>query len=418
MRVGVIGASGFIGSHLVRHLQRGGHSVSVIGRGAAALKRQYPDLEVRALPHEAQPIDAALTAGLDALVCAAGTVEPAQMAYVHEQLPAALARLAQAAGIGHFIHLSAIGAAPDAPTAFLRSKAMGEAAALEVRAPGWTVLRPSLVYGPGGDSMAVFAALAALPLRPRLGGGYVRPVAIDDLTGTIVRCLQSEQPLPPVIDVVGPDRVTCDGYIDAIGGWLGIAPLASLPLPDFALRGLATFGALLGLPLVRPDMIAMLRQGADGNPRQLPAALGLQPTALAEGLRAHPATDAERFAAKWWSVGLLLRLALSALWVGSGLASLWSYGYGLDLLAQGGIGGSAAHGVLVAGAAWDIALGLAMLVNWRLRLVAGLQALTIVVYTVLASIMLPLLWSDPLAPLLKNVPILIATLALACIGRK
>jgi hypothetical protein len=106
------------------------------------------------------------------------------------------------------------------------------------------------------------------------------------------------------------------------------------------------------------------------------------------------------------------------LWIGTAVVSFWSYAFGLDLLAKGGVGGAPAHALLVAGGAWDLALGCAMLVNWRIRLIATLQALTILAYTAIATVMMPDLRAHPFGPLLKNVPILIATLAVGFVARR
>ena len=67
------------------------------------------------------------------------------------------------AGVKRVIHISAIGAEPDGPSAFSRSKAAAEAYLKELRLD-WVILRPALVLSPavyGGTAM--LRGIAAFP---------------------------------------------------------------------------------------------------------------------------------------------------------------------------------------------------------------------------------------------------------------
>ena len=67
-------------------------------------------------------------------------------------------------------------------------------------------MRPSLVIGQGGQSTALFAALAALPWPPRLGDGtwQVQPIHVADLARAVRLLLEREEARPPCCDFVGP----------------------------------------------------------------------------------------------------------------------------------------------------------------------------------------------------------------------
>src|SRR5262249_54463192 len=84
--------------------------------------------------------------------------------------------IAQAATQYHarLIHMSTLGAAEDSPSAYARSKAAGETAVLAA-APGATIFRPSIMFGPDDDFFNKFASLARfMPALPLIGGGHTR----------------------------------------------------------------------------------------------------------------------------------------------------------------------------------------------------------------------------------------------------
>ncbi len=85
------------------------------------------------------------------------------------------------------------------------------------------------------------------------------------------------------------------------------------------------------------------------------------------------------------------------------------------LLAGLGLTGRSALTVTWAGAALDILIGLALWrAKWRRQILVA-QLAVMVVYTMLATVALPALWADPFGPLLKNLAVLAATLALLAI---
>src|SRR5687768_4099466 len=105
--------------------------------------------------------------GVDIVVNAAGLLrESATQTFdaVHARGPVALFTACAQSGIP-VIQLSALGAAADAPTEFLRSKHRADRALLGLEIPS-AVLQPSLVYGPGGASAALFTMMASLPVVP------------------------------------------------------------------------------------------------------------------------------------------------------------------------------------------------------------------------------------------------------------
>jgi len=157
-----------------------------------------------------------------------------------------------------------------------------------------TVLRPSLVYGPG--TRGVFVKLAGLvrklPVIPVIGPGqwHLRPLYLDDLLAIIVDTLARPELAGRTYDVGGPDRVTYDEFLSAICAAVG-RPCRRIHLPirvSFVLAWILerllpsppltienVYGSLLEAPC---DLRALIR---DYHPGLTPLADGLR-RALAE----------------------------------------------------------------------------------------------------------------------------------------
>ena len=85
--------------------------------------------------------------------------------------PAASPASRRRAGVKRLVHISALGASADSPSAYARSKAAGEAA-VTAAFPRATILRPSIVFGPEDQFFNRFAAMTRIsPVLPLIGGG-------------------------------------------------------------------------------------------------------------------------------------------------------------------------------------------------------------------------------------------------------
>ncbi len=417
MRILVLGASGFIGRRVVTALLASGHQVLPAGRQLASHQRLFPACEVvqADLASDTAADWLPRLAGVDAVVNLAGILR-GDLEQVQHRGPASLFDACAAAGVKRLLHVSAVGAGVQPGSAFLRTRHAADLHLLALAAgrKGWGVIRPSLVIGRGGASTRLFLALAALPRPVRLGAGCwaVQPLHVDDAVRAIVQLLHADT-VPACLDLVGPDALTTDELTAALRGWLGLParPWVRLPLP--ALRAAAWIGQFLPGAMLTQDSLAMLQAGNTANAGPLHAALGWRARSLGAALAAEPATQADLWLARLTPVRPVLLGALCLVWVGTGVVSaLLSAARADTLLAGFGLAGWAAHGVTLAGAVLDAALGLALL-SRRLRArAAAAQLAVMAVYSVLATVALPGLWADPFGPLLKNLAVAAATLAL------
>ena len=277
MNILLTGASGFIGKHILDALHAAGHQVTLVGR------RQGFDFNRMLtvadwLPH---------VQGMDVVINSVGIIAetPAQsFAVVHEQAPVALFAACAAAKVRRVIQISALGVDEEGFTAYQRSKKVADDA-LRRLGLDWFVLRPSLVYGAGGKSAALFARLAALPVIPVVGDGkqMIQPVHISDVVATVMQCLHAA-PARRTLDVVAAYPLTLVEWLQQIRQAQGkrVAAVFPVPLP------LVMAGAAVGrfvVPMLHPDNLRMLQAGNTAAVQPLATFLGRMPLSVQEAAR-------------------------------------------------------------------------------------------------------------------------------------
>ena len=134
---------------------------------------------------------------------------------------------AKTAGVDKFVHLSAIGADPDSPFPYLRSKGLGEEA---VKSSGlnFTILRPSVIYGPDDEFANLLAAVAlVLPVVPIVGAGanLFQPISLRNICEVVCRCLEGEEHRGSTYDLGGPDQLRYEHIVRAIAVEMGLRRL-------------------------------------------------------------------------------------------------------------------------------------------------------------------------------------------------
>jgi len=404
----VLGADGFIGRHIAFALRRRGREVIASARAPGRLARMGFRVVAADLADASTHDPGFWTphlAGAD-LVNAAGLLTGSEAAF--EAVQAAAPRAAYAAlGEGaRGVLISAVGIEADTP--FARWRREGEAAALA--AGKIAVLRPGLVVADtsfGGSSL--LRALAALPVRtPVIGSGTQRfnPIHADDLAQVVAALLEAP-PDPGPWEIGGPERLTQAELLAAYRGWLGLPPVRQLAVPLPLARALGHLGDALQLGPVSATSVAQVDQGVEADERPLLSRLAARPRALSEVLAARPAGTQDLWQARLYLLKPLVRLTLAALWLVSGLLGLLLPASDfLPLLSGAGISDPLALALARGGGAVDLALGLALIRNWRPRL-TGLAQLAIVgAYSVGLTAFAPALWLAPMGGLLKNLPIL------------
>ena len=287
----VFGGSGFVGRYTVGELARRAYRVRV------AVRRPERALFLKPMGDVGQVTPVAANIRDDASVAAA--VEGADVAInlvgvlyeagaqrfqaVHAEGAGRIARAAAAAGVERMVHVSAIGAAPDSPAAYARSKAAGEEAVREAF-PDAVVVRPGIVFGIEDDFLNRFAWIARLaPAIPLIGGGATRfqPVYVGDVAAGVVRIVEDSGISGRTYEFGGPEVFSFKELMETMLRHIGRRRLL-LPVPGILAMlpaGLMEFSPFP--PMLTRDQIRMLEcdNVASGDAPGL-ADLGVEPTPL------------------------------------------------------------------------------------------------------------------------------------------
>jgi uncharacterized protein YbjT (DUF2867 family) len=358
-------------------------------------------------------------AGVDAVVNCAGLLQDGlgdSTHGVHAAGAAALFRACERAGVRRVVHLSAVGVDRAAPSAFSRTKLMGDQALMEGDLD-WVILRPSVVIGRAAyGGSALMRGLAAAPLVPSMPDtGPLQIVYLDDLVDAVVFFLKPYAPVRRAFDVVGPRTWTFDETVALLRRWLRWPPARTLRMPAALAALVYKLGdavAWLGWrPPVRTTARREILRGATGDPGPLARTTGIEPRDPATMLMAEPSSVQERWFARLYLLKPLVFLILSLFWIVTGVMALgpgWHQGVGLML--EGGVKHELAEATVVAGAAADICIGIGIAFR-RTTKPALYAALAIsLVYAVIGTVLVPRLWIDPIGPLLKIWPIMVLIL--------
>lgn len=415
-RVLVLGAYGLIGSAIARQLQADGFAVTGLGRNAATAKTVLPDLRW-VIEDLSELCDAAswvpLLRDVDMVVNCAGVLQDGandHLLMIHAGMVKALAQACRSADVG-LVQISAVGVGPDATTAFMRSKSVGDQAVRQADIRYW-IFRPGLVLAPtayGGT--VLLRMLAAVPLIQPLAYAKapIQTVSVADVARVVSKALQGQIPPGIECDLVEDKSHTLDDIIMAFRRWLGFAPARwDMNVPPWLLWPIGRLADSLGhlgwrSPL-RRSAIQVLSEGVTGDPEGLKGFGHSSPSSLNDTLTASPATIEDRLFAR---MALLMPVIIGTLfffWLVSGLVGLARADMAASVLEGAGWGPFWAMVSVVFWSLVDIAIAVLVLIRkYAARACIAMVAVS-ALYLASASLSVPDLWADPLGPLVKIVP--------------
>jgi len=420
MKILVTGAYGFIGSAVTARLVSEGHEVIGVGRDIARAAQALP--QVRWISLDISKAKRAedwlpLLGGVEAVVNCAGVLQDGandDVKGVHLDGTLALFKACETAGVRRVVHISAIGVEVD--TAFARTKREADDTLMKSNLD-WIVLRPSIVVGRnvyGGT--ALIRALACLPVLPRgPRDALLQPVQVTDVADAVLFFLRLDAPSRNLLEVAGPQRMTLSEMVANYRRWLGYRPARVMRIPGWLEALVFRFGdfaSWLGWrPPVRTTALRQLQHDVVGDDKGWTSVTGIHATALNDALASNPASVQERWFSELFLMKPILIGGLALFWIATGAITLVpAREAGILLLLQAGLSGYAVPAA-IGGGILDLAIGLGIVIKKTAHYSLWASIIVSLGYFVLGGFLLPKLWSDPLGPLVKILPVLLASFA-------
>jgi nucleoside-diphosphate-sugar epimerase len=298
MSLFLTGATGFVGQSVVRAALSRGHAIR------ALVRHEAHDLPGNVTPIRGNIDDIDLMSnamrGCDAVIHLVGIIRQWRNATffdVHAQGTANVVIAAQSAGVRRFIHMSANGTRPNAISRYHQSKWLGETYLRQRSGLDWTIFRPSLIHGPGGEFTQMEAAWARGTKAPWLampyfgrgllgmgGSSLVAPVYVEDVTRAFVEALTNEKAIGQTYALAGSEIMDWPRMHRLFASAIAGKPTrATLPIPAWYAAALARIVPAALLPF-NLDQVQMSREDNIADPTHFARDFGWTPRGLTETL--------------------------------------------------------------------------------------------------------------------------------------
>ena len=239
MHILITGSRGFIGRTFKQALERAGHTV--LG-GVSPGRPPGPGECVMDFARDTRPeVWLPRLQGVEAVINTVGVLRDSRsrpIDAVHRDTPMALFSACAQAGVQRVVQISALGI-EGSQTRYASTKRAADQHLLALAArpggPGAVVLRPSVVFGRGGASSAMFMGLARLPVAVFPGPmltARVQPVSVHDLAEAVVALLGPALDQRGIIECTGPAPLSLGELVASLRTQSGHRPAWVLRLPD------------------------------------------------------------------------------------------------------------------------------------------------------------------------------------------
>jgi NADH dehydrogenase len=286
----VTGANGFVGRNLVKRLRQEGLAIRAVVR-IPAKAQALKDLGAEVVPGEINDLPSLTAAakGCDRVVHLVGIIQEGRgftFRSIHVEGTRNVLDAAKQAGVKHVLYQSALGTREGARSEYHRTKWEAEKLVKTGDIP-YTILRPSLIYGPGDQFTIRLAETIKLsPVLPVIGSGTskVQPIYIEDVASCIMKILANGQHIGKTYEIGGPEQLTYTEVTKAIAGALGVKrPMVHVPM--FFMNTMTKVAeTFLTKPPVTTDQLIMLQEDNVCNRNDLRETFGIDPVKFREGL--------------------------------------------------------------------------------------------------------------------------------------
>ena len=266
MTVLVTGSTGFLGRRVVQKLIEHNYQVRCLVR-TPGKERMFERDSVDVYYGDVGNPDALAGAcqGVDQVIHLVAVIrESGEITYdrVNRLGVEQVVEAAKSAGsVSQFVHVSAVGAVNDSELPYLKSKWQGEQAVIGGGLP-YTIIRPSLIFGPGDEFINSLAAVVRLfPVVPVIAGGRNRmqPIWVDDLAQCIALSLSRHDLHGHTLELGGPEQLSYNQIVEIISRTMSRRRL-KMHVPIWAMRiNVALMELFMSRPPINAEMLKMLR---------------------------------------------------------------------------------------------------------------------------------------------------------------
>jgi NADH dehydrogenase len=285
----VTGAAGLVGKRTCTVLTQQGWQVRALVRSAtkAAERLGHLKLEIRSGDiRDPDSMRAALKGAGSLVHLAAIAIEKKGESYEDTNTAATRTVLdaARAESVERIVYMSQNGADSRSPYPFLRSKGIAQDYVTQSSAK-WTVLKPSVIFGPEDEFINVLARLVRLSpfIYPLPGGGAARfqPVAVGDVAQAVAKSLADDSTIHKQLSIGGPMPLSLREMTERILVAMN-ASRVLVGVPVGALRPLIALAQkVLPNPPVTTGLLDLLKIDNVIPTNDLSTVLGISPTPFA-----------------------------------------------------------------------------------------------------------------------------------------
>jgi NADH dehydrogenase len=265
--IGIFGAGGFLGKHLMRQLTKLDY------RATAATRNPYLKGYLKPLGNPGQielfktnifnPEDVKqVLKNCDLAINLVGILyetRKQKFNQIHAQFPNLLSELCNELGVKKLVHVSALGVKEGHPSQYMQSKLQGEKN-IQNTFKQSVILRPGIMFGPEDKFFNTFATLAQFsPALPLIGGGKTvfEPIYVGDVAQSIVKSLELNN-LKPSIYELGGANYSFKELMQILLSEINKKRFL-IPIPWGMAKFQSYFLQMLPTPLLTPDQVTMLR---------------------------------------------------------------------------------------------------------------------------------------------------------------
>lgn len=427
VKVMVLGANGFIGSHIVAGLVTENHEVVCAVRDLAAGRKRFPTLEVVHCDFsELIDLDSwkKILNSVDIVINCIDVLHTHRrvMQKVHVDNPKALFMACQTIN-KRLIHLSAMGIDKDNSTDYANGKLIAEKLLSGLNFP-WIILKLSLVIANGSHGItSLLRGISAFPgFIPLVGDGQqkLQPIFIKDVVKCISTVIDKNSFNKEKLEITGPNKLTLKQIVTITRDWLAEGKAKFIPVPIFIMRVVCKLGDLFKLGSINTTTLKLCLSEQTSSRKDIEK-LGITSTPIERGLAEQPSCVQDLWQAKLYFAKPLLQFILAFFWLVSGLIpmmSLTAQRISFFLFELTGLNSQAVIITFWVSCTWQVLLGLWVLSGRAVRLGIKLQLITIIYFTALFTYIAPHLWLDPMGGLMKNITVLICILIYSALSKE